>query len=280
MRSAICSVRPQVSTVFVIDNASAREGRPALAELCADLNVALTVNNENVGVAGAFNQAARMAIDQGHSWLLLMDQDAVAPAGLVRHLMLAVERWRGTRLPAVLCPISVDRDPSGHQSAVPHADRAVEACMNAGSIVRLAAWEAVGGYDERLFLDYVDHDFCFRCRQQGWEVVQACGTAMVHSPGSPTRHRFLWRCPTTSNHSALRRYYMTRNRILFYRRYWRFDANWVLRDMCRAIREVMALVLFESGKGEKLSAIGVGVVDGCRGITGRTNRTQFVRRSR
>jgi hypothetical protein len=36
--------------------------------------------------------------------------------------------------------------------------------------------------------------------------------------------------------------------------------------------------MFESGRREKLNAIGVGVVDGCRGVTGKTERTHFVRR--
>jgi rhamnosyltransferase len=269
---------PQVSKVFVIDNASKPENEVALAGLCAEFGVVPIVNKDNIGVAGAYNQAANMAISQGYEWILLMDQDAIAPDGLVQQLMRGVDRWGGTRLPAVVCPLSIDSDPSGHQSAVPDVDVAVEACMNAGSVVRLAAWKAVGGYDEDFFVDYVDHDFCFRCRQHGWEIVQVCGAVMVHSPGSPTRHWFLWKWRGTSNHSALRRYYIARNRILFYRKYWCFDASWILRDVYRAIKEVMAIVLFESGRCEKLNAIGIGVVDGCRGITGRTNRTHFVRR--
>ena len=278
VRLALCSVLPQVSKVFVIDNASDRESRLALTGLCAELGVVLTMNNENIGIAGAYNRAARMAISQGYEWMLLMDHDSVAPVGLVQQLMCGANRWGGTRLPAVLCPVSIGSDPSGHQSTVPDADMAVKVCVNAGSIVRLAAWEAVDGWDEGFFLDYVDHDFCFRCRQHGWEVVQVCGALMVHSPGSPTRHRFLWRRPTTSNHSALRRYYITRNRILFYRKYWCFDTNWILQDIYRTIKEIIVLVLFESDRREQLNAITVGVVDGCRGITGRTDRTHFVRR--
>jgi len=276
MRLALCSVLSQVSTVFVIDNASSNESAVMLAELCAEPAVTLISNKDNVGVAGAFNQAARMAIGQGYEWMLLMDQDAVAPAGLVQRLMRGVDGWGGTRLPAVLCPLSIGSDPSGHQSAVPNADMAVGACINAGSIVRLVAWEAVGGYDEDFFVDYVDIEFCFRCRQHGWAVVQVGGAVMVHSFGSPTSHRFLWKRPMTSNHSALRRYYITRNRILFYRKYWRFDARWVLGNVCIAIKEVVLIVLFESGKREKLNAITVGVVDGLRGLRGKTQRQWFV----
>ena len=278
VRLALCSVLPQVSKVFVIDNASKPESEVVLTGLCAEFGVALIANKDNIGVAGAYNQAASMAISQGYEWILLMDQDAVAPVGLVQQLMRGVDRWGGTRLPAVLCPLSIGSSPSGHQSVVPDIDVAVGACINAGSIVKLAAWEAVGGYDEDFFVDYVDFDFCFRCRQHGWEVVQVGGAVMVHSPGSPTSHRFLWKRPMTSNQSALRRYYITRNRILFYRKYWRFDARWVLGNVCNAVKEVVLVVLFESSKREKLNAIIVGVADGCRGITGRTDRTHFVRR--
>jgi len=276
VRLTLCSVLPQVSKVFVVDNASKPESGVALAELCAELGIVLIANKDNIGVAGAFNEAASMAISQGYEWMLLMDQDAVAPVGLVQQLMRGVDRWGGTRLPAVVCPISIESDPSGHQSVVPDADMAVEFCMSAGSIVRLAAWKAVGGYDEDFFVDYVDFDFCFRCRQHGWEVVQVCATVMVHSSGSPTRHRFFWRRPATSNHSALRRYYISRNRILFYRKHWRFDARWVLRNVCNAVIEVVLVVLFESSKHEKLVAIGDGIVDGLRGLSGKTQRKRFM----
>jgi len=278
-RLTLCSVLPQVSKVFVIDNASKPESEVTLTGLCAEFGIALIANKDNIGVAGAYNQAASMAMSQGYEWILLMDQDAVAPVGLVQQLMRGVDRWGGTRLPAVLCPLSIlsiESDPSGYQSVVRGADMAVASCLNAGSIVNLAAWEAVGGYDEDFFVDYVDHDFCFRCRQHGWEVVQVCGAVMVHSSGSPTRHRFLWKGIMTSNQSALRRYYIARNRILFHRKYWRFDTRWVLHDVCNAVKEVVLVVLFESSKREKLSAIGVGVVDGCRGLSGKMQRKRFM----
>ena len=272
VRLTLCSVLSQVSAVFVIDNSSEAESQVALARLCTDVGAILLVNSENAGVAAAFNQAARIAIGQGYDWMLLMDQDSVAPMELVLRLMSCAERWQGTRPPAVLCPRSIRNDQSGEKAAIPDVDIAVKTCMNAGSIVRLSAWKSVGGYDEGFFVDYVDHDFCFKCRQHGWNVVQASGAVMIHSPGNPTGHRFLWRRRITSNHSALRRYYIARNRILFYRRYWRFDTSWVFHDACHAVKEALAVLLFESGRREKLNAICAGVVDGFRGLSGRTPR--------
>jgi rhamnosyltransferase len=276
LQGVLCSVLPQVSTVFVIDNASNKESTLALEGLCAQLGATLVANEENIGVAGAYNQAAKVAVSQGYEWMLLLDQDSVAPIELAVQLTRGVDRWSGARLPAVVCPTSVDSEALAHQLAVCEADVAVGTCINAGSMVRLAAWAAVGGYDEGLFVDYVDFDFCFRCRQRGWEIIQVGGAVMVHGPGSPTTHHLLWKRFVTWNHSALRRYYITRNRILFYRRYWRFDTRWVLRDACYALKETALLVLFESSTREKLRAIGAGIVDGCRGVTGKTQRKQFV----
>jgi rhamnosyltransferase len=276
VRGVLCSVLPQVSTVFVIDNASNKESTLALEGLCAQLGATLVANEENIGVAGAYNQAAKVAVSQGYEWMLLLDQDSVAPVGLVSQLMCGVDRWRGTRLSAVVCPTSIESEHTVHKSADPGADTPVKTCLNAGSMVRLAAWEAVGGYDEGLFVDYVDFDFCFRCRRRGWEIIQVGGAVMVHTSGTPTRHRILWTRPVTWNRPAPRRYYIARNRILFYRKYWRFDTRWVLRDVCYALKEMALLVLFESSTREKLRAIGAGIVDGCRGVTGKTQRKQFV----
>jgi GT2 family glycosyltransferase len=123
-----------VSKVFVIDNASDRESGLALTGLCAELGVALIANKDNIGVAGAYNQAANMAISQGYEWMLVMDQDSVVPVGLVQQLMRGVDRWGRTCLPAVLYPLSIGSDPSGHQSVIPDVDMAVDSRVNAGSM--------------------------------------------------------------------------------------------------------------------------------------------------
>jgi glycosyltransferase involved in cell wall biosynthesis len=57
---SILSVLSQVSTVLVVDNASEPESKATLAGLCVELGVELIANEENVGLAGAYNQAARM----------------------------------------------------------------------------------------------------------------------------------------------------------------------------------------------------------------------------
>lgn len=93
-----------------------------------------------------------MAIGQGYERMLLMDQDALALVGPVQQLGRGANRRGGTRVPAVLCPLFIESDPSGQQSVIPTADIAVESCTNADGIVKLIAWKAVGfKYNVRAF---------------------------------------------------------------------------------------------------------------------------------
>ena len=263
------AARRQVSDVFVIDNDSAQKNREWLTEVRDDRHVIVLENAENRGVAGALNQAAAMALDRGFKWLLLLDQDSIPPSNLVERLMTAAGDAVHSGQIAVLCPVSISSDGAIPAVKAAAVMRAVDFAMNAGSIVRLEAWKDVSGYDEGLFIDYVDCDFCFKCRQSGWTIVEVQDVVMVHAAGRPTRHRFLWERPLTSNHSALRRYYITRNRIILYRRYWHFAPLWVIRRVYHDIKEVAALVLLESDRRLKVPAIQAGVVDGLRGITGQ-----------
>ena len=58
------------------------------------------------------------------------------------------------------------------------------ACM----IVRRAAFEAVGGFDEGFFLFWEDADLCARMKARGWRIVYHPGSTIVHSVGASRRH--------------------------------------------------------------------------------------------
>lgn len=263
------AARRQVSDVFIIDNGSAQKNRGWLAEVRDGRHVIVVDNGENRGVAGGLNQAAALALDRGFKWLLLLDQDSIPPSDLVEQLMSGAGDGVHSERIAVLCPVSISPDGPMPTVKAPAVMQAVDSAMNAGSIIRLEAWKDVSGYDEGLFIDYVDCDFCFKCRQNGWTIMEAQNVIMVHAAGSPTRHRFLWKHPLTSNHSALRRYYITRNRIILYRRYWHFAPLWIMRRMYYDLKEAMSLVLFESDRRSKVTAMRAGIVDGLRGATGK-----------
>jgi rhamnosyltransferase len=92
-------------------------------------------------------------------------------------------------------------------------------------------------------------------------------------------HSFLGRSFIVTNHSPLRRYYITRNRIIVWRLYWRHELAWVIRDLVTFLKETCKIILYEQSKVAKTSAIVAGVKDGWMNRTGEADPSRFERRT-
>ncbi len=68
-------------------------------------------------------------------------------------------------------------------------DRPVEAefLMGAALLVRRAAIEQIGGFDEDFFMFSEEVDLCYRMRDSGWKVVFTPDADFVHIGGASTR---------------------------------------------------------------------------------------------
>jgi rhamnosyltransferase len=73
---------------------------------------------------------------------------------------------------------------------------------------------------------------------------------------------------TPTNHSATRRYYITRNRLHVWREYVRHEPAYVMVDMLNSLKELAKLVLFEDDRANKLRSVMHGVSDALRGRSG------------
>ena len=83
--------------------------------------------------------------------------------------------------------------------------------VGAGHAISRRAWDACGGYDEKLFFCWEEFDFCLQAISKGWRVRYA-GDLVVRHKVSPDR-RFNW----TGN----RWFYYVRNRLYIARKWER-----------------------------------------------------------
>jgi GT2 family glycosyltransferase len=72
---------------------------------------------------------------------------------------------------------SYERYTAPARSTLPHT---VDWVIGAAMLIRRAAYDEVGGWDERFFLYIEDTDFCRRCLRSGWEVAYLPSVAMRH----------------------------------------------------------------------------------------------------
>jgi rhamnosyltransferase len=259
----------QLDRVLVIDNHSPDTGLAAVRELVDSKgNVSPILNPENVGIAAALNQGCQFAMEHGASWVVAFDQDSIPTHDLVSRV---ASEWRTLSDRKRIGLIGVNfQSPSGRTLLPPGSGMAdARVVITSGSLLNLDAWRQAGPFREDFFIDEVDHEYAIRLRRIGWRVKVTRQVLMAHAMGSPNGPRFAGWQPLLSHHSALRRYYMVRNRVLLAREHIGFDPRFVLSQLARSLRESATVVLFEPEKVAKLLAMMRGVVDGLRGRSGR-----------
>jgi GT2 family glycosyltransferase len=147
----------------------------------------------NLGVSGAYNCALALAEEKDCPWLLLLDQDTTLPEHfLSRMLEYARIHQANSRIAAVAPFLICDSQPISpaiirvdHAQPLPLSvsgeyERPAYAA-NSGSLVRVSALRAVGGYDEDFWLDYSDITLFHRLYLHGMLLYVAGDLRLQHS---------------------------------------------------------------------------------------------------
>ncbi|MEI8316203.1 MAG: glycosyltransferase family 2 protein [Verrucomicrobiota bacterium] len=266
----IRSYAHSLKVLFVIDNSDTDSGSlvNALGELG---NVIYVRKSENVGVATALNLGAERAIHAGCEFLLMMDQDSCAQPAMVSRLLEAFACYgvESLGIAGAFPVIRFGETPLQHPEMTEQLD-----IITSGSLLNLAAYRKVGPFLEELFIDCVDVEYCLRLVQHGYKTVQVNTAHLLHCLGEPAEHRFLFVNYTTSNHSSLRRYYMTRNRFYVARLYHAAFPSFCRKKRRLIRREIPRVLLFETDRLNKLRMMLRGYLDYRAGRLGKYQEKQ------
>ncbi|GAB2888735.1 hypothetical protein GCM10027026_46300 [Myroides odoratimimus subsp. xuanwuensis] len=182
--------------------------------------------------------------------VVLLDQDSVSGSDMVENLM--AKHAAGI---AIVAPTVVDRNLGRDQPTF--VDQDLDYCITSGSLVDVDAWSAVGGYDEDLFIDYVDFDFCLRLRQWGFRIVRASRAEILHEIGHAARFgRF-----TAWNHSPFRNYHMAQDMLLYAKKHrsapeeLRVNGRGVFGTYLVLFRKCLIIAAFETNRWAKVRAL-------------------------
>ena len=186
-----------------------------LAALEAAGEIDTVRNPSNLGIATALNQGLAWAARRGYVWTLTSDQDSAARP----ELMAVFARVYGSDpqreqigvIGAAYADPQVNLPGRARPMAPGAVFRTVRTVITSGCLTSVDAWTAVGPFREDYFIDCVDEEFCLRLRRRGFRVVQTTEVGFDHRLGTLGEHRLLGFPLLASHHSALRRYYMTRN---------------------------------------------------------------------
>jgi rhamnosyltransferase len=263
-RDRVLALAQQVSAILIVDNGSTEEELIPVRRLVGDGVAQSILNGANEGLAKALNQGLAWGEDRGLQWIVTVDQDTMPRPNLVVAGGQVYDAHHSKPV-AVIGAGWVDRPEKSPDCDDPGGIE-VACVITSGSLHSVAPWRALGGFREDFFVDYVDTEFCLRARASGYMVARACLLTMTHAIGKPTFRRMVFRTVTPSNHSRIRRYFITRNRIRVWRTYARREPAYVRFDIRAFVKELIKLLLFEDDRPAKLWAVARGVRDGLRAM--------------
>lgn len=205
-----------VNTLYVIDNSE--NPSDEIIDLIKEISICHYIHDgENKGIAQRLNQACRLAVEDGFEWLLTMDQDSYFLRQNISAYLTCLQGLGDKELIAM----------TGAETAKV-ADKEISCgykenttLITSGSMINLTLFDKIGAFDEALFIDQVDFEYCYRAILKGYKVVQFTNIFLEHSLGVSSVHRSLKNFKDTyrSLHSPVRIYYITRNYLYIRSKY-------------------------------------------------------------
>lgn len=264
----ISDVLAQVRTLVVVDNGSDANEVHALRAARQNQRFHLIENRQNLGIAEALNQGVRWAKNEGYSWVILFDQDSKITGGFIRHMFAAWESHPERERVGSIHPRYADPD-TGIEVSIPRAiDDSLVLPMTSGSLMPLWIFDTLGWFASEYFIDLVDWEYCFRIRAAGFLVVDAKHAILLHAAGLPSKTTVLGRTFQASHHNAIRRYYISRNCIAFYRKYFFIFPGWILKCVYKQLRDMIVCSIAEKDRRRKFRNFLLGTWDGLTGKMG------------
>ena len=268
------SLIKQVDSIIMVDNGSNDEGKEIINKIKNKYGEKIEVifNEENLGIATALNKGVKYALNNDYKWILTMDQDSCAEENMVKTMLetyYAIDENERKDILS-LFPTFIDR---GIESLDKNNENVkyeyVDAEITSGNLLKAEVFEKAGFFDDSLFIDMVDTDYCMRLNELGIKMIRISGAILNHSIGNSKQVKKLFGTFNTSNHSATRRYYMTRNRFYTWNKYKNLNSFTLNRDKKLFKKEFVKIILGEDDKLNKVKMVLKGYKDYKNGVRGK-----------
>lgn len=172
-------------------------------------------NYKNLGIAKALNQGCLKAFTDNFEWCMTMDQDST---------------WDTNELSNYLNNIASIKDESIKSFAPLHSNeiksligkihdkKKIQNCdtykfqhrvMTSGNIINLNSWNELKGFKEILFIDEVDHEYCYNLLEHDYKIIEFQNISMRHTLGISKKTIL----PRFCKHSGVRLFYIFRNML-------------------------------------------------------------------
>lgn len=257
IREILSSYINSIDMIYVIDN-SEESNKNLFSERIDEAKCKYVFNGGNLGIAKALNVGCQMAINDGFKWVLTMDQDSSFLSFDKEEIASIIAGNANSKI-ALYYPTYIIGDTMYDKFLVENNEPIV--VMTSGNIINLEVYSFVNGFEEKLFIDYVDTDYCLKLKAVGYKISHLSSLRLQHALGNSRYVKFLFINALVTNHSHIRRYYITRNRFYVMKKYRKISKIFFKSELKVFINELLKILFFESNKLLKIKSMIKGYVD-------------------
>ncbi len=257
--------------IIVVDNTEV----PYLDSATLPDGCTLITLGYNSGIAHAQNVGVAAALAAGATVLVFFDQDSKIDQGFLNRLVAAL----GTGTAEIVAPLCVD-DVTDNALPSVRVNRyglpirvygagtssryPVDIVISSGTAATREVFDLAGVFDDGLFIDFVDDEWCLRCRARQIPIYVVPAAVLRHRIGS--RH-FRFGPLTILVHSSNRCYYQIRNSFLLLRKR-HIPLMFSLQQIASVTLSRTILLFGVENRPDYVKAYLSAVRDGLKGVTG------------
>lgn len=214
----ISSYAYELDKVFLYDN-STLKNIELIKKLREIKGVVFLGGNGNVGLPTAFNETAEIARKNGYTWMVTFDQDSVAENGMIKSMREYADSNACDDKVAIIAPVvnEIDYSKAVQKSYCTYFDKVIQS----GAMHNLQIMQKLNGYDENMFIDEVDNEYCTRCIINGYKILKLNNALLMHNQqDEKVIKKFIDGTTVFINKfSSDRYYYRYRNALYCYNKY-------------------------------------------------------------
>jgi len=238
-----------IDCLYVVDNSHKQSD--ILFELVYS-KIKLLHYGSNIGIAQALNLAVKQAKIDNYKWLITFDQDTYFKNKDDCSFFLSGIHSLSDKNIAIVSPLHnkkfIDLNNQRYQE--------VDFVMTSANCINIDIILQVGGFDENLFIDEVDHELCLRLTSYNYKILRDKYIAVNHTLG--TSHKLFSKVKV---YDPFRLYYMARNYLYIRKKYKNYNINFFKTRDKYLVKFFILQIIFSKDKFKDISFILKGIKD-------------------
>lgn len=172
---------------------------------------------ENKGIAVRLNNAIETCKDKNIDFLLTMDQDSSFQSGDFLKYRNFITNYDSSCIGMFGILHNKKNIPSSKISEN-------QILITSGSVLNIKNTKNIGKFDDKLFIDHIDTDYCIRIFNEKLKTIRLNEIVLEHNEGEITHTRTLmFKKESRMIHSPIRIYFKTRNHLYLAKKHRKFS---------------------------------------------------------